>query len=56
MFSRRELMGPKTFKAPTAKQVLSKVSHELGPDAIIASHRKMTRFRRQNSGRGHCIP
>lgn len=41
MFSRRELMGPKTFKAPTAKQVLSQISRELGPDAIMVSHRKI---------------
>jgi len=34
-------MGPKTFKAPTAKQVISQISRELGPDAIIASHRKI---------------
>lgn len=34
-------MGPKIFKAPTAKQVLSQISRELGPDAIIVSHRKI---------------
>jgi len=34
-------MGPKAFKAPTAKQVLSQISRELGPDAIIVSHRKI---------------
>ncbi|NIM90183.1 MAG: tetratricopeptide repeat protein [Candidatus Aminicenantes bacterium] len=33
-------MSPKTFKASTAKQVLSQISHELGPDAIIVSHGK----------------
>ena len=41
MFSRRELMGPKTFKASTAKQVLSQISRELGSDATIISHRKI---------------
>jgi len=34
-------MGPKTFKAPTAKQVLSKVSLELGPDATIIFYHKI---------------
>jgi|GEM_PF-2277494 len=34
-------MGPKAFKAPTAKQVLSQISRELGPDAIIVSNRKI---------------
>jgi tetratricopeptide (TPR) repeat protein/TolB-like protein len=34
-------MGPKAFKASTAKQVLSQISRELGPDAIIVSHRKI---------------
>jgi len=34
-------MNPKTFKASTAKQVLSQISRELGPDAIIVSHRKI---------------
>jgi len=33
-------MSPKTFKASTAKQVLSQISRELGPDAIIVSHGK----------------
>lgn len=41
MPSRRELRGPKTFKASTAKQVLSQISRELGPEAIIVSHRKI---------------
>jgi tetratricopeptide (TPR) repeat protein len=34
-------MGPKTFKASTAKQVLSQISRALGPDAMILSHRKI---------------
>jgi tetratricopeptide (TPR) repeat protein len=34
-------MDSKTFKASTAKQVLSKIRRELGPDAVIASHRKI---------------
>lgn len=34
-------MSPKAFKASTAKQVLSEISRELGPDAIILSHRKI---------------
>jgi Tol biopolymer transport system component len=34
-------MKPKEFRASTAKQVLSQISHELGPDAIIVSHRKI---------------
>jgi len=34
-------MNLKTFKASTAKQVLSQISRELGPDAIIVSHRKI---------------
>jgi tetratricopeptide (TPR) repeat protein len=33
-------MSPKTFKASTAKQVLSQISRELGSDAIIISHGK----------------
>jgi len=33
-------MSPKTFKASTAKQVLSQISRELGPDAVIVSHSK----------------
>ena len=41
MPSRREFKDPKTFKASTAKQVLSQISRELGPDAIIVSHRKI---------------
>jgi Tol biopolymer transport system component len=34
-------MNPKTFKASTAKLVLSQISRELGPDAIIVSHSKI---------------
>lgn len=34
-------MGPKAFKASTAKQVLSQISRELGPDAFIISYRKI---------------
>jgi len=34
-------MGPRTFRAPTAKQVLSQISRELGPDALIVSNRKV---------------
>ncbi len=30
----------RTFRAPTAKQVLSRISRELGPDAAIIAHRK----------------
>jgi TolB-like protein/Tfp pilus assembly protein PilF len=33
-------MNTKTFKAPTAKEALSRVSRELGPDAIIISQKK----------------
>jgi tetratricopeptide (TPR) repeat protein len=32
---------PRTFKASTAKQVLSRISRELGSDAVILSHRKL---------------
>lgn len=34
-------MDPKTFKAETAKEVLSQISRELGPDAIIVSQKKI---------------
>ncbi len=34
-------MGSKTFKSSTAKQVLSQISRDLGPDAIILSHKKI---------------
>ena len=34
-------MSPKTFKASTAKQVLSQISREMGPDAIIVTHGKI---------------
>jgi tetratricopeptide (TPR) repeat protein len=34
-------MAPKNFKAPTIKQALSQISRELGPDAIIISHKEI---------------
>jgi len=34
-------MGSKTFRASKAKQVLSQICRELGPDATIISHRKI---------------
>jgi Tol biopolymer transport system component len=34
-------MRPKNFRAPTPKQVLSKISRELGPDATIVSHKEI---------------
>jgi tetratricopeptide (TPR) repeat protein len=34
-------MSPRAFRASTAKQVLSQISRELGPDATIISHRKI---------------
>lgn len=33
-------MGLKTFRASTAKEALSQISRELGPDAVIVSHRR----------------
>jgi len=37
----RGIMEPKNFRAPTPKQVLSKISRELGPDATIVSHKEI---------------
>jgi tetratricopeptide (TPR) repeat protein len=34
-------MSPRTFRASKAKQVLSQISRELGPDTTIISHRKI---------------
>ena len=34
-------MEPKNFRAPTPKQILSQISRELGPDAIIVSHKEI---------------
>jgi Tol biopolymer transport system component len=34
-------MRPKNFRAPTPKQLLSQISRELGPDAIIVSHKEI---------------
>ena len=44
-------MGPKTFRASKAKQVLSQISRELGPDATIISHRKI----RDSKGRSWIV-
>lgn len=33
-------MEKRIFKAPTAKEAMSRISRDLGPDAIIVSHRK----------------
>ena len=55
-------MTPKTFKAPTAKQVLSQISRELGPDALIVAHRKTRdsegklRFEATASARAEGVP